>query len=160
VAVEAAIVGGGPERAALERQAAELGLERTVRFVGPLSFDHAITWHAWAHCLVLPSKHSEGWPKVVAEGMCHGVLCIAVAHGQLPTMLEGRGLLLETGAPEEIAAALAGVAAQPEAFAPMMQRAGCWARQFSLEGLRDALAVLLTERWERSPASARSIVET
>jgi glycosyltransferase involved in cell wall biosynthesis len=150
VPIELAVVGGGPQRAALEQQVARLGLSDAVRFAGPLAFDHAITWYSWAHCLVLPSRHSEGWPKVVAEAMCHGVLCVAVAHGHVPAMLAGRGICLPTGTADEIAGALEEVARDPDAYAPVIRAAGDWARQFSLEGLRDALAALLDRHWWHS----------
>lgn len=152
--LELAIVGEGPERARLDAQIAALGLRDAVRIVGALPFDHAITWYSWAHCLVLPSVHSEGWPKVVAEGMCHGLLCMAVDHGQISSMLNGRGILLKQGTAEEIAEALERAAADPQAFAPIVQGAVAWAQQYSLEGLRDAIASLLADRWQSAPPPA------
>ena len=147
--VEVAVVGDGPQRAALGEQAARLGIESSVTFVGPLPFDRALDWYRWAHCLVLPSRHSEGWPKVVAEAMTHGVLCLAVAHGQVPAMLrDDRGILLEDGSPEEIAAALVRTAGNPAAYETTTRRAAQWASGYSLEGLRWALAALLNERWD------------
>jgi glycosyltransferase involved in cell wall biosynthesis len=149
---EMAIVGDGSQRRRLEEQSAKLGLDREIRFIGSMSFDQAMTWYSWANCLVLPSKGSEGWPKVVAEGMCHGLVCVAVRHGHVPSMLDGRGLLLETGSPTEIADALEYVSRCPEEIAELRQRAAAWARRFSLEGLYQSLAGLLEERWDaRSP---------
>lgn len=147
VALEAVIVGDGPTRAALEAQARTLGIGSQVRFTGALPFEEAIQWYEWAHCLVLPSKHSEGWPKVVAEAMCYGLICIAVDHGQVPAMLKGRGLLLPTGTGQEIGEALSDIAAAPEKYTAMMRDAARWSKQFSLEGLRDALSTLLTKQW-------------
>src|SRR5262249_54699140 len=114
-------------------------------------------WYEWAHCLVLPSRHSEGWPKVVAEAMAHGLICVGVRHGQVPTMLEGRGILTERGSPEEIADALASIAANPAGYTTMSHRAAEWAHQFSLETLRDALRDLLADQWDvlLRPARAR-----
>lgn len=157
VTLEVAILGDGPDRRDLEIQTAASGLGGCVRFIGALPFDRAMEWYEWAHCLVLPSKHSEGWPKVIAEGMAHGLICVGVRHGQLPRMLEGRGILTETGSPAEIAEALATIAANPEAYTAMSHSASVWARQFSLETLRDALRDLLAERWDvlLRPARAR-----
>lgn len=146
--IELTIVGDGPERAALVAKVAALGLSNAVRFTGALPFDKALAWCEWASCLVLPSKHSEGWPKVVAEGMCHGMLCIAVRHGQVPAMLESRGILLDSGSANEIADALAGVIENPAACVETMHAANSWAREYSLEGLRDALERLCRERWQ------------
>jgi glycosyltransferase involved in cell wall biosynthesis len=147
VSLEAVIVGDGPERSALEAQARAQGITQRVRFVGALPFADVMQWYEWAHCLVLPSQHSEGWPKVLAEAMCHGLLCIAVAHGQVPAMLEGRGILLPRGTGAEIAEAFAAIAGAPAQYQEQMRAAAEWARQFSLEGLREALANLLAQRW-------------
>lgn len=147
VALEAVIVGDGPDREALEEQARKLGVDEQVKFTGALPFEEAIQWYEWAHCLVLPSKHSEGWPKVVAEAMCYGVICIAVNHGQVPAMVKGRGILLSQGSGQEIGEALINIAAEPAKYTTMMREAAQWAKQFSLEGLRKALSALLTQQW-------------
>ncbi|MGD9901848.1 MAG: glycosyltransferase family 4 protein [Vicinamibacterales bacterium] len=147
VAVEVVIAGDGPERERLENQIAGLGLDDIVTFTGPLPFAEGLTWYRWAHCLVLPSEHSEGWPKVVAEAMCHGVLCVAVDHGQIRAMLDDRGVVLSTGSAPAIADALTAIAADPSRFEPIALEASRWARQYSLEGLRAALAGLLSQRW-------------
>ncbi|MGH9945426.1 MAG: glycosyltransferase, partial [Pyrinomonadaceae bacterium] len=147
VELEVAIVGDGSERQRLEALAEQFGISERVQFVGALPFDEGLTWYEWAHCLVLPSLNSEGWPKVIAEGMCHGLLCIGVEHGQVPAMLRGRGILLKTGTAQEIASTLHEIALSPVKFEPVMRRASEWSRQYSLEGLRDALSDLLSRRW-------------
>ena len=149
--LDVAIVGTGPEEGALRDQAAALGIEHLVKFVGALPFDRALRWYEWSDCLVLPSRHSEGWPKVVAEAMTYGVVPIAVRHGQIPAMLAGRGVVLPSGTGEEIAAALHDVSVRPSEFREVSERASQWARQFSLEGLRAALSRLLSEHWHLQP---------
>jgi glycosyltransferase involved in cell wall biosynthesis len=146
--IELVIVGDGPQGPALRKQASDLVALGTVTFAGALPYDQSLRWFDWAHCLVLPSRHSEGWPKVIAEGMCHGLLCVGVAHGQVPRMLEGRGVLLPSGSPEEIAGALRMMASDPDSCVAPMRAASAWARQVSLDGLRSALAELLTIRWK------------
>jgi hypothetical protein len=162
LAVELTIVGDGPQRTALETQVCELGLTDVVRFTGALPFDEALRWYEWANCLVLPSRHSEGWPKVVAEGMCYGLICIAVSHGQIPDMLRNRGIVLSDGTSEEIAGALERIAGAPREFEAQARAAAAWARQYSLEGLRDALQRLLQERWQRPlpPSDMQPSVES
>lgn len=147
VDLELVLVGDGSEGERLKALAKDLNIENRVRFVGALPFDESLNWYEWAHCLVLPSINSEGFPKVVAEAMCHGLICIAVNHGQVPTMLKGRGMLLEKGTPEEIAVGLGRIARSPGEFEPLMKEASLWSRQFSLESLRRALAELLSEKW-------------
>lgn len=152
--IEVAIVGHGAEGAALRERAGDLVTRGIVQFVGALPYDESLRWFEWAHAMVLPSRHSEGWPKVVAEGMCHGLLCIAVAHGQVTHMLDGRGVLLSDGSAEEIAGALRQAAGDPDGQRPIMHAASAWARQYSLEGLRGALATLLADRWNVSAPAA------
>jgi glycosyltransferase involved in cell wall biosynthesis len=156
IQLDVVIVGDGSEQETLRSMAARLGIQESVKFIGALPFESALEWYEWAHCLVLPSAHSEGWPKVIAEGMCHGVLCIAVDHGQVSAMLEGRGIVLKSGTPQEIADALTRAALRPEECSPLTRRASLWARQFSLEGLREALAELLTRQWNVDLRSLRA----
>ena len=146
LSVHLAILGDGPDRDRLAGIAAELEILEQVEFVGGLPFDEVMSWYEWAHCLVLPSA-SEGWPKVLAEAMCHGVVCIAVSCGHVPRLLDQRGVLLERGTAEEIAAALQSVADQPAAHFQIAAEAALWAQQFSLEGLGQALRELLSREW-------------
>jgi glycosyltransferase involved in cell wall biosynthesis len=146
VDLEVAIVGDGPLRADLERHAERLGIAQHVKFTGGLPYDEALRWYEWAHCLVLPSS-GEGWPKVVAEAMCHGLVCISSAKGHVPSMLQGRGIVLSTGETQELASILQNMARHPEEFEPLARRASEWASGYSLEGLRDAIAQLLSQWW-------------
>jgi glycosyltransferase involved in cell wall biosynthesis len=146
--VEATIVGDGPERGRLEELAASTALRPLVRFAGAVEYDAALEWYEWGDCLVLPSRHSEGWPKVIAEAMSYGVVCVAVAHGHVGDMVKGRGVLLTSGEPSEIADALAGIARDRERHRDMAMRAAAWSSGYSLEGLRDALDELLKRTWK------------
>jgi glycosyltransferase involved in cell wall biosynthesis len=144
---EVVIVGDGPERDYLEDKSVNFGLGDKVSFTGALSFDEALKWLEWADCLVLPSIHSEGWPKVIAEAMSYGVLCIAVDHGQISNMLKDRGIILESGSPQEIADSLLMVARQPEKFRPIVEKACVWAQQYSLEKLNESLKEVMVLWW-------------
>jgi glycosyltransferase involved in cell wall biosynthesis len=155
VPLDVVIVGDGPERQALFRQAADTGVGSVVRFIGALPFERALQWYEWADCLVLPSRHSEGWPKVIAEAMTYGVVCLGVAHGQVPAMLRHGGILLRDGSPEEIARELHRVARDPDEARACGERASQWARQHSLEDLRSALGALLTEWWQLPVSATR-----
>jgi glycosyltransferase involved in cell wall biosynthesis len=145
---ELCIVGDGPEKDRLEQLARSLGLH--AKFAGAFVFERMMDWYDWAHVLVLPSKHSEGWPKVIAEAMCHGVVCVGTAHGLLPWLLKGRGHLVPAGDPGALARVLCQVATDPEGYLALSHRASEWARGYSLESLRDALQRLLSLRWSVS----------
>jgi glycosyltransferase involved in cell wall biosynthesis len=62
-------------------------------------------------------------------------------------MLEGRGIVLPSGTPDEIADALQRIARDPKRYEFSGKQASEWARRYSLEGLREALRTLLEERW-------------
>ena len=167
VPLEVRIIGDGPQRNSLEQQARDLGIDEIVQFVGAQPFDRAMENYSWADCLILPSVHSEGWPKVIAEAMCHGLICIAVDHGQVGRMLNGRGILLPTGQTDEFAAAIRSVVEDPNRYQAMSRDASIWSRQYSLDGLRAALADLLEQQWQvslsrpdRIPASSPESVST
>jgi glycosyltransferase involved in cell wall biosynthesis len=158
VALELTIVGDGPERAALEALAQRCGVAARVTFTGAVPFDEGLRWYEWANCLVLPSAHSEGWPKAVAEAMSFGVIAIAVDHGQLSSMLRGRGRLLPAGSAAEIADALFDVTREPERHLALARQGAQWAASFSLEGLREALGELLHSQWGFVPRTAAAVV--
>lgn len=154
VEVETTIVGDGPERDALVRLAHSLGIAHAVRFTGALAYDAVLDWYERADVLVLVSE-SEGWGKAVAEAMAFGLLCVGSDHGFLAEMLgDGRGIVVPSGDAGALTDALRRVAADPGAFAGCTARAASWAQRFSLEGLRDALGQLLSERWS-SPVDDR-----
>ncbi len=79
------IVGDGPERAALEAQAAGLGLQACVRFAGERRDMARI--YPLVDCLVLPSL-TEGMPLAVLEAMAHAIPIVASSVGELPRLLQ------------------------------------------------------------------------
>lgn len=154
VEVETTIVGDGPEGAALARLAQSLGITHSVRFTGALAYDAVLEWYERADVLVLVSE-SEGWPKAVAEAMAFGVLCVGSDHGFVAEMLgDGRGIVVPSDDAAALTEALRRVVADPDAFGARTASAAAWAQRFSLEGLRDALGQLLSERWT-SPADGQ-----
>src|SRR6218665_1011356 len=94
--VELSLYGEGSERGMLEDYISEKRLQDIVFLKG--NQDQSIIKKAYtdSHFVILPSL-SEGWPKVVAEGMFWGCLPIASRVSCVPNMLdnEARGLLLE-----------------------------------------------------------------
>ncbi len=80
------LAGDGPERSYFEDLARELGIAGQVRFHGWLSRPSLGSLYGQAHLLLLPSS-SEGWPKVLSEGMAYGVVPLASAVGSVPGYL-------------------------------------------------------------------------
>jgi glycosyltransferase involved in cell wall biosynthesis len=147
VRVACSIVGEGPEREALKTQAVRLGLNGCVRFLGGLDFDQVLGCYEQSDALVLVSE-LEGWPKAITEGMAFGLVCIGSDRGLMPQMLaEGRGIVVPARDARALATALQQAAQHREQSASMAQRAAAWSQQHSLDGLREALRALLSERW-------------
>jgi glycosyltransferase involved in cell wall biosynthesis len=106
------IVGGGPERQALEQQAAAAGLTDSIVFTGPVPPAEVARRIAEASLLCLPSLN-EGTPNVVVEALASGVPVVATRVGGVPDLVrEGiNGELVDPNDPERLAAAIAKVLA-------------------------------------------------
>ena len=78
--VELLIAGEGDERAALERDVAELGLGDRVRFLGALPRERVVELFAAADASVLSSSW-ENFPHTVVEALAAGTPVIATATG-------------------------------------------------------------------------------
>lgn len=140
------VLGDGPERARLESLRNAESLNGHVTFAGAVPFDEMMGWYKRSHVLVLPSRN-EGWPKVLAEAMCHGLVCIATDRGLMPWLLEGRGLVVRPDDPRQIADSIERLAGDPREYRRLSRAASLWARQHSLEGLGEALRELMREKW-------------
>lgn len=151
LAIECAVVGDGPERAALERLAGGCGIAPQVHFTGGLPFERVLDYYERCHVLALVSE-TEGWPKSVAEAMAFGLVPVGSNRGLVPGMLgDGRGFVVPPRDVEALAGVLREMALRPEPLAGMSARAAAWGRGYSLEGLREALRALLAKRWSTAP---------
>ncbi len=144
VGLPCTIVGDGPERAALEAQAARLGVDAD--FAGAVDFDRVLGFYETHDILVLASE-TEGWPKAIVEAMAFGLVCIGSNRGLIPQILgEGRGFVVPPRDVDALTAALRR-AVEPTEAGPMAERAAAFGQRYSLEDLREALRELMTERW-------------
>lgn len=120
------IVGDGPLRADLEREAARLGIGDRVRFMGYLRDPSAA--YRQARCLVLTSKR-ESFGNVVAEALDHGLPVVATATDGPSEILEhGRfGAVVPIGDAAAIAQAIDEALAAPGDPAPRLAHAAAFA---------------------------------
>jgi glycosyltransferase involved in cell wall biosynthesis len=145
--VECTVIGQGPERPALESLAANLNISEYVEFTGGIPFEQVTDQLERADVLVLISE-TEGWPKSIAEGMAFGLVCIGSNTGFVPEMLaDGRGFVVSPGDEAALSSLIIELARYPTKFESVRQRATEWARQFSLEGLKEAIRQLLLSHW-------------
>lgn len=87
IAARLVVVGFGPERAALERRAAELGLETL--FTGPLEHRHLRHLLALADACVVPSIFPEAFGMVAAEAAAAGCPPLVARHSGLAEVAAG-----------------------------------------------------------------------
>lgn len=108
--VELAIVGGGPEAAAVRDRIRTLGLDR-VRMVGAQQGAALRDWYGWADVLVLTSDQ-EGMPLVLLEAMASGLPVVATDVPGVRSTLGDAGLIV-TPTAAAVAAAIDELAADP-----------------------------------------------
>jgi glycosyltransferase involved in cell wall biosynthesis len=124
--VRGLVVGAGPERPSLERQAASMGLlPDTVEFCGAVPATSAI-YHQ-ADILVLTSDY-EGTPNVVMEAMACGLPVVSTRVGDVPRLIhhDDTGYLADCGDD----AALAGHALRLIDDSALRRTIGTRARQY------------------------------
>jgi glycosyltransferase involved in cell wall biosynthesis len=105
-AVRVALVGEGPERAALDAKARRLGVAERVTFTGSQTQSQVALWMRQARVFVLPS-HQEGLGVVLLEALASGTPCIASRTGGIVDILTSEtGILISPGQATELRAGL------------------------------------------------------
>lgn len=129
VEAELDVVGEGPLRGELEKQG-----EPWVRFHGWLPRKEVSRVWREAHVCLLPSR-TEGWPKVLSEGMAWGVVPVASDVGCVRQYLRrfGCGAALDARDLEGFVETLRGYAAEPERWKSESERAMEAAGEFTYE---------------------------
>jgi glycosyltransferase involved in cell wall biosynthesis len=140
------LVGDGPERSRLERQAGQLRIDESVRFVGHLDRPEmeSVLSRTWVQAV--PSTWEEPFGLVAAEAMMRGSGVVATSCGGLTEqVLEGRtGLLANPGDVDAFAAALVHVLSDRGWAETLGQRARRHAlAEFTFEKYVDRLLDLL-----------------
>lgn len=161
--VTAVIVGDGPERAALEQQAARLGVESRVRLVGWIAPSAVQAYLAAADIFVGPSRPGPGGVEeaqglAFAEAMLAARPIVATAIGGIPEAIRDgeTGLLVPPGNSAAITHAVCRLAANP-AWASSLGDAA--RRRAETEFMRAASAARFAELYGRL-ASARGRSKT
>lgn len=95
------IVGDGPERAALERLARELGVIDRITFTGQLPHPEATSRLAHATLFVMPSV-DEAYGVAYVEAMAHGLPTIAALGEPGPLDLADLGTGIQLAAPGDV----------------------------------------------------------
>jgi glycosyltransferase involved in cell wall biosynthesis len=102
--LEIRIAGNGPELKRLEQIYSELGLERTVRWLGDVSMNELAAEYSRADIFSLPSVQ-EGFGIVFLEAMAAGRPIVAARAAAVPEVVRN-GMLVEPGNAEALADAI------------------------------------------------------
>ena len=113
-------VGGGPLRADMEKRAQALGIAQRVEWRGAMAQPELIKAYRAADVFALASRIADdgdrdGLPNVLMEAQCQGLPCVSTRVSAIPELIEHEvtGVLVEPQAPQQLAAALAQLIADP-----------------------------------------------
>jgi L-malate glycosyltransferase len=122
------IGGAGPEKDRLIKLTHDLGIERQVNFLGPLSREQVREQMQSSH-LVVSSSYFETFGITLIEAMACGKPVIATRSGGPETFVtEKNGLLVEPGNVESMAQAMLELRQRYADYSPEQIRADCVAR--------------------------------
>lgn len=124
------IVGDGSQRALMQQQAIDLGVDAKVTFAGRQAQDMLQSFYDRIDILLMPSR-SEGFGLTAIEGMARGCVPVVADTGGLPEVVApGTGVVHK---PEDTFAIAHAIlqAASPENLSAMSEAALCRAALFS-----------------------------
>ncbi|MFL6053639.1 MAG: glycosyltransferase [Actinoallomurus sp.] len=117
------LAGEGPDRPALERQAARLGID--VRFLGVRTDIGRLLARA---DIVTLASFQEGMSNAVMEAMAAGRPVVATDVGGTGELLRGRGILVPPADPDALADGIEQVIREPALATELRLKARDWAR--------------------------------
>jgi len=135
------VIGGdGPERAVLEQQARELGLER-VLFLGYVPAADLPRLFASADLFCAPATYAESFGIVLIEAMAAGLPIVAAANAGYAGLLAAHpgNLLVPPGDDRAMAGAIAALVAQPDYARAIGRRNHEAARRYSWGSVGQAI---------------------
>ena len=145
------IAGSGPERAALEALAGQLGVSGGITFTGRLDRDAIAELYRSADVALNPTR-VDNMPNSVLEAMASGVPVVSTDVGGVPFIVEdGRtGLLVPSGDDESMAAALCRVSTDSELRRALVAVALDEVSRYAWSRVRDQWLALYAECASRS----------
>ncbi len=134
------IVGDGPQREALGRHVAALGLGPRVRFAGQQR--DVASWLAALDVFALPSTANEGVPQALLQAMFAGVPCVTTAVGAIPEIARDgdTALVVPAGDAAALADAIGRLLADPSLRARLATAARAFVLpRFGLDTMLDRM---------------------
>lgn len=142
-AVEIHFFGEGDQRSILETYIETHNLQKVAFLRGNQNKEVVKSFFEQSHFVVLPSK-SEGWPKVIAEGMFWGCVPVATQVSCVPFMLgQGkRGILLTMNLAKDIEQLICCIK-NKEGYRTKQQLGIDWSRKYTLDKFEREIKLLL-----------------
>jgi glycosyltransferase involved in cell wall biosynthesis len=137
------VYGEGDQRNKIEKYIVENTLEKNVFLFGNQSAPIVQKAYQESHFVILPSK-SEGWPKVIAEGMFWGCVPIATSVSCVPFMLDygERGLLLTIDLEKDLQS-IHELIKNEELYQKFIVNGAEWSRKYTLDVFEAEIKLLL-----------------
>jgi glycosyltransferase involved in cell wall biosynthesis len=141
--VRLTLFGEGKERQLLEQYCSVNNLENWIVLKGNQTKDSIQKAYQDSHFVILPSQ-SEGWPKVIAEGMFWGCVPVATKVSCVPFMLDygSRGLMLEMDLEKDVVQ-LESVLDNQILFDTMQKKGAEWSRKYTVDIFEEEVKKLL-----------------
>jgi len=117
------IIGGGPERTALERLSGQIGIASRVDFVGEIPDEEVDALVNDAIAVVIPSLAGEVFGLAAAESLMRGRAVIVPNGGALAEVAGKAGLTFAVGDSKSLAACMEQLLRSPEAAMELGERA-------------------------------------
>jgi glycosyltransferase involved in cell wall biosynthesis len=143
------IVGDGEELNDFLEVATKKFVSNNMVFHGWKTRDEVAEFYKKAHFILFPSTSSEGWPKVLSEGMAYGAVPIASAISSIPQILsrENAGISLPPENLDEFSDSIIRLSNYPSKWKEYSVSGIQAARKFTYEYYLDAVQSMFLEYW-------------
>jgi glycosyltransferase involved in cell wall biosynthesis len=137
------LYGDGFDRYIIEKYCSDNNLQNRITFKGNQTKETIQKAYQQSHFVILPSD-SEGWPKVVAEGMFWGCVPLATKISCVPYMLDNgnRGVLLDMDLDSDVLQ-IESVLNNQILFDTIQKKGVEWSRKYTLDVFEEEVKKLL-----------------
>lgn len=141
--IELTVFGEGKERESLQHYISEKKIEDIVVLCGNQNIETIQKAYQESHFVLLPSQ-SEGWPKVIAEGMFWGCIPLATSVSCVPYMVDfgSRGVLLDIDLEKDVNQ-IQELISEKTKYQEMASNGMEWSRKYTLDMFEQEIKLLL-----------------
>ncbi|RME35316.1 MAG: glycosyltransferase family 4 protein, partial [Thermoflexia bacterium] len=149
--VELWLIGDGPQRAALQELARDLGIGERVRWIPPVLPEQMPELLAQVDVVVLPSRTTPVWKeqfgRILVEAMACGVPVVGSDSGAIPEVVGEAGLIFPEGDAEALAERLEQLRRSSDLRAECASKGLEQARLYGQEAIADQTVRFYRRQW-------------